>query len=98
MQIGEGQPLDERARLLEILVALAREADHDVGPDGGLWHGFVDALDAVLVVPGAVAAMHQAQDAVAAALQGDMGMTRDARRGRHEVRSTRRSSPWPPLS
>ncbi len=43
-----------------------------------------ECADAILVMPGAVAAMHAAQHAVTAALQGDMSVARDARRGLHE--------------
>ncbi len=84
MQIGEGQALDEGAGLLKIFFALAGKAHHDIGTDGGLGHGGMDALNAILVMPGTIAAMHQAQDAVAAALQRNMGVLGDARRGRDQ--------------
>src|SRR5262249_27415600 len=74
------ESLDEAAAFFEKLAGLAWEADHYVGADGGVGHRFANLADLLHVMPGPVAAMHGAQDAVAAGLQRHMGVLGDARR------------------
>ncbi len=79
MQIGERQALDQRARLLEVVICFAGEANHDIGANGRVGHGAADALDAIGVMPRAILAVHAAQNAVAAGLHRHMRVLGDAR-------------------
>ncbi len=87
------------AALFEIGVGFAGKAHHHVGADGGVGHQGARLADAVGVVPRAILAVHAAQGAVAAALQGRVHVARRcaARRpsgpaGRRRNPSARRNS------
>ena len=61
--------LDERQRLLEVGLGLAREADDDVGREGDVGDVLADQRDAVEVALAVVGAAHRAQDPRRARLQ-----------------------------
>ncbi len=70
VEIAEGQYADKIERLLEFAVALARKANHDVGAEGEVRAcGAQESGDFVGVMPGAVTAVHAAEDSVGAGLK-----------------------------
>jgi hypothetical protein len=79
VEIGEGLGGDEVEMFLELAISFAGEADHDVGADSGMGRGRADGGEALGVVPGAVAAVHTAQDRVRAGLQREMNVARETR-------------------
>jgi len=79
MQVGKGLGRDEVEAFAEERVGLAGEADHDIGTDGGVGEERADGAEALGVVPGAVAAMHAAEDGIGAGLQGQVGVAAEAR-------------------
>ena len=65
MQVAERKRADEGNSLVELGVGLAGEADHDVGAEGELGaSGGDQRLNLLRVMPGAIAAMHAAQNSV----------------------------------
>src|SRR6266571_7968870 len=71
---------NKTAAFLEELIGLAGEADHYVGADRGVGHGFMDLSDLFRIMPGAVLAMHPPENAVTAGLQRNMRVLGDSRR------------------
>ncbi len=74
VEIGEGLCGDEVVALLKERVGFAREADHDVGADGGVGEQSADGGQPLGVMPGAIAAVHAAQDGVRSGLQRQVGV------------------------
>ena len=79
VQIGEGLGGNEIAALLEERVGFTGEADHDVGADGCAGEQSANFREALGIVPGAITAIHAAKNDVRAGLQGQVGVTREAR-------------------
>ena len=74
MKIAERQGGNELASVVKILFRFAGVSGNYIGADGGIGQPSADELDAVGVMRGAVPAMHGAQDAVGAGLQGNVKM------------------------
>ena len=72
MQVGERLRGDEAIALIEEGVGFSGEADHDVGSDGGVGEKFANGGEALGVVPGAIAAVHAAEDRVGTGLERKM--------------------------
>ena len=68
-----------------VLIGLAGEAHHHVGAHRGVGNLLVDGQHALGILPGPIAAVHQAQDAVAPALQWNVEMLRHARLRGHQA-------------
>ena len=58
--------------LLVVVVGFAGEADDDVGGDGEVWPGFAHGFAEVNVFFVLVGAAHEGEDAIAAALHGEV--------------------------
>ena len=78
MQVRERQRLDEPQASGMVLVSLARKAHHHVGPDCGVGNLFVDGQNPFGILFRPIAAVHQAQDSVAPALERNVEMLRHA--------------------
>ncbi len=85
MKISEGKRCNEAQVRVVVLVGFTRKAHHDVCPDAAVGNLFVNRAEALSVLRGPVTTVHEAQDAVAAALQWDMEMLRQARLARHQA-------------
>ncbi len=79
MQVGERLRGDEAVALVEEGCGFAGETDHDVGADDGVGEELTDLGEALGVMPGAIAAVHAAEDGVGTGLQGEMGVASEAR-------------------
>jgi hypothetical protein len=79
MEVGEGLCGDEVVTLTEEGVGFAGESDHDVGTDGGVGEEGADLCEALGVMPGAIAAIHAAEDGVGAGLEREVGVARQTR-------------------
>lgn len=65
MEIAEGQRTDDFQRLLKLAVGFTGEAGHDVGTEGEIGAGGAEErVNPGLVMPGAVATVHAAEDGV----------------------------------
>ena len=65
VQIAEGQGAKEAEGLVELAIGFTGEAGHDVGAEGERGTGGAkERFNLLLVVPGAIAAVHTAQDGV----------------------------------
>ncbi len=69
VQVGDGQFGQKRNGVLEPLVRFGRKSHDDVHADGGIWHGFLDARNAIRVEFAAISAAHLAEHEVIATLQ-----------------------------
>ena len=79
MEVTEGQSAKEGKRLVEFAIGFTGEAGHDVGAEGERGAGGAeDGFDLLRVVPGAVAAVHAAEDGVRPGLEREMGVAGDA--------------------
>lgn len=74
VEVGKGLRGNEIAAFLEEGVGFAGKADHDVGADGGIGEQSANGGEALGVVPGAIAAVHAAQDGVRTGLEGQVGV------------------------
>lgn len=80
VEIAEGKLTEQGEGLVEFAVGFAGEADENVGAEGeGGPGGLEQSLDLGPVVPGAVAAVHTAEQGVGAGLEGQMGVAGQAR-------------------
>src|SRR4029077_9495149 len=79
MQISKRQMFDKAAAFLKELIGLSGEADHYIGADRRMGHGFMDFSDLLRVMPRAVLAMHPPQNAVTAGLQWHMRVLGNSR-------------------
>src|SRR5207247_2186501 len=78
VEVGKRQRFDEAQAGGMVLVRLAREAYHDVGAEAAIRDLLVNGEDALAILAGPVTAVHQAQNPVAAALQGNVEMPGEA--------------------
>ena len=81
MQLGEVQSLKEVIAVLEVLGPLAARADDDVDADEGLGQHTAYMLHTLAEEGAVVAAAHQSEHLVAAALQRDVEVGRYALAG-----------------
>src|SRR6266850_2938113 len=84
VQVGEWQPFNKGAAFFEKFISFAREANHNVSPDGGIGHGGSSLVNSFRIVPGAILAMHPAQDPITARLQRGVYVFGNTRRSLHE--------------
>src|SRR5205807_10223991 len=64
----------EAAGFFKFTVGLAGKSDHYIGADRRARHSCADLLDLFAVMPWTILAVHSAQHAVAAGLQGEVGV------------------------
>ena len=78
VQVGKRQFFDDAARIFKFSVGFCGETDHDVGADCGGRHGGANLFNLFAIVPGAISAVHAAEDGIAAGLQRHMRVLGDA--------------------
>ena len=84
--VVEADLVDQAHGVLEVLVGLAGEADDEIRGQADVRARLAQAPDLALVLPGGVAALHQGEDAVGAALHRQVQVSSPARAPRHRPR------------
>ena len=74
MQLRDGQTVQERIALLEILFQLSPCSHHHVHADEGIGHHLLDYLYLMCEQSRVVTTVHQLQHSIRSALQGNMEM------------------------
>ena len=82
MQVREGLPGDEGEAFFKQVIGLTWKAHHDIRPDRGIRDNAADQVQFMRVVPGAITAVHGAQDGIRPRLQGQVRVTGEAMAGR----------------
>jgi len=80
VQVREGKLFNQATRFFKLGGGFAGESHHDVGSDGGRGHGGAKLFNLFAIMPGTIFSVHAAKYGVAARLQRDVRVLRDARR------------------
>ena len=83
--MGDRRPLEIRDERLEVLAALTRESNDDVGSDRGVRHPRPDVVDEGRVLLDRVGPPHRREYAIAGVLEREMKMRRKPIGRRDEV-------------